>query len=48
MIQLGLIMWLVPVSTKIMPIMLALCLMLLHTYYTKIYAGIIDSRLPYS
>ena len=30
---------------KIMPIMLALCLMLLHTYYAKIYAGIIDSGL---
>ena len=28
---------------KIMPIMLALCLMLLHTYYAKNYAGIIDS-----
>ena len=25
-----------------MPIMLALCLMLLHTYYAKNYAGIID------
>ena len=30
---------------KIMPIMLALCLMLLHTYYAKNYAGIIDSGL---
>ena len=28
-----------------MPIMLALCLMLLHTYYAKNYAGIIDSGL---
>ena len=30
---------------KIMPIMLALCLMLLHTYYAKNYASIIDSGL---
>ena len=30
---------------KIMPIMLALCLMLLHIYYAKNYAGIIDSGL---
>ena len=30
---------------KIMPIMLALCLMLLHTYYAKNHAGIIDSGL---
>ena len=28
-----------------MPVMLALCLMLLHTYYAKNYAGIIDSGL---
>ena len=30
---------------KIMPIMLALCLMLLRTYYAKNYASIIDSGL---
>ena len=30
---------------KIMPIMLALYLMLLHIYYAKNYAGIIDSGL---
>ena len=45
MVQLGLIMRLASEISKIMPIMLALWLMLLHTYYAKNYAGIIDSGL---
>ena len=37
--------WKHGITGKIMPIMLALSLMLLHTYYAKNYAGIIDSGL---
>ena len=39
----------IPLSIpKMMPIMLALCLMLLLTYYAKNYAGIIDSSLVWA